>query len=46
MNEEIECIGVCEPDLDLAYCTGCGRPWGEAGGESPGQAAGTEGMDS
>lgn len=31
MEDEIECIGICEPDPDNAYCTGCGRPWGENG---------------
>ena len=22
------CVGICLPDVDEAYCIGCGRPWG------------------
>lgn len=32
MSEEqpiYQCVGVCLPDADEAYCIGCGRPWGE-----------------
>ena len=48
MEQEYECIGICEPDPDLAYCTGCGRPWAEvvreqAGASAPAGAAAEEG---
>jgi glyoxylase-like metal-dependent hydrolase (beta-lactamase superfamily II) len=29
-DDDIPCVGVCQPDEDGAYCVGCGRPWGAA----------------
>lgn len=31
MDDQYECIGICERDPDSGICLGCGRPLTESG---------------